>query len=121
MRLIALLLVLALAGCATMNNPISQNSLANIEATYGVALSAANAYRNLPLCKTGTTTSLTNVCARRSIVVKIQSAVTKAQAADLQLRAFVKNNPTLDASSLISALQSAVAFLQSIETSNGVK
>jgi hypothetical protein len=109
-----------LSACATYQNPINTSELAAVESAYGVALAVAVGYRQLPLCRTGAPTTLTNVCARRSIVVKLQSADRVAQAALIQARSFVKNNPTLDAMTVITVARNAVASFQLVESTNGV-
>lgn len=109
---LVLVTMLALAGCASFKNPITLTTQYDIEAGYLTAENIAVAYRNLPLCKTGTTPSLTNVCARRSVIVKIQQTAAKAQAAVLALRNFTKNNPTLSPLGAISAAQAALADFQ---------
>jgi ABC-type uncharacterized transport system substrate-binding protein len=118
--LIAALLAVGLAGCATIQNPVNTTRLATVESTYGVALSIAVAYRNLPLCKTGTTPSLQNICAKRSVIVRLQSADRDAQIALASARSFVKNNPTLSATSVIGIAQNAVAAFQAIEQNEGI-
>lgn len=109
---IVLVTALALAGCASFKNPVTLTTQYDIEAAYLTAENLAVAYRNLPLCKTGTTPSLTNVCAKRSLVVKIQQTAAKAQAAILALRAFTKNNPTLSPVTALEAAQNALANFQ---------
>lgn len=107
-----LVTALSLVGCASFKNPISMTTQYDIEAGYLTAENIAVAYRSLPLCKTGTTPSLTNVCAKRSIIVKIQQTAAKAQAAVLALRAFTKNNPTLSPLGAISVAQQALSDFQ---------
>jgi ABC-type sugar transport system substrate-binding protein len=119
-KIIVLSLGLILSACATYQNPINTSELATVESAYGVALAVAVGYSRLPLCKTGTTTSLTNTCARRSIVVKLQAADRTAEIALTQARNFVKNNPTLNAISVITAAKAAVGAFQSVEATNGV-
>lgn len=124
MKGMILALALVLGGCAgtlSVPNPVGTSQLGDIESAYGLALTAALTYRNLPLCKTGTTISVTNVCARRSVVVQLQSAAAKAQAAVKALRAFVAANPTLNPGTLVAAAQAALATLQSVESANGVQ
>jgi uncharacterized membrane protein len=116
----ALACAVTLGGCATIQNPVNTTQLAQVESAYGVALSIAVAYRNLPLCKTGNPTSLTNICAKRSVVVKLQSADRDAQIAMVSARQFVRNNPTLSAASVIGIAQNAVATLQAIEQNEGI-
>lgn len=125
MRQIALVLLLAVstAGCGlftSFQNPVSLNDLGGIESTYGIALSAAVAYRNLPLCKTGTIATATNVCAQRSIIVKMQQADKTTESAIQAANAFVAANPTLNATSVIAVAQSALAGFQAIEATYGI-
>ncbi len=118
---ILFLLSLQIASCASIQNPVNNNQLASVEAGYGIALAAAVAYRNLPLCRTGTTESFSNVCARRSAVVKIQAAGARTQAAIVAARRFVRNNPTLSAYTVIQAAQSALVDFQTTESLYGVR
>ncbi len=132
MKKLASLFVVALllSGCATpfgtfvtttaqvltnggITNPITTQQIYNLEAAYGIAVSAAVAYRERPRCTKTALESLSNICARRSIVLKLQSADQKAQFALAQLKTFVTNNPTLDASDLFGLANTAVsAFTQ---------
>src|SRR6185437_7439543 len=64
---------LALAGCQTaslpslnLNTAVTLNTIYGIENAYGVAVNAANAYKALPLCRTGTVPGAANICAKRS-------------------------------------------------------
>jgi hypothetical protein len=56
----------ALAGCQTvlpslnLDTSVTLNTIYGIENAYGVAVNAANAYRALPLCKTGAVPSASN-------------------------------------------------------------
>ena len=72
---------LALAGCQTtslpslnLNTAVALNTIYGIENAYGVAVNAANAYKALPLCKTGTVPGATTICAKRSMVERLQVA-----------------------------------------------
>lgn len=125
-RLLAIgLLSLSLAGCATssvkLNTTVSLNTLLGAESAYGIALSAERAYKRLPLCQTGTVATALNPCAQRSIVVKLQAADRQAISAINAANAFIKTYPTVDASNVISAAESAVGTLQTILSSSGVK
>jgi hypothetical protein len=127
-KLAALLIVgTMLSGCATTNpiatfittgvvNPITNTRLASIESGYGIALSGAVAYRNRPRCTKTALESVSNLCARRSIVVRLQSADRQAQIALGKARAFVSDNPTLDPSSLLSAAEIAVSTFGQIQS-----
>lgn len=111
------ILALLVAGCAaklpSVPNPLSPSSLYDIENAYGVALSQAVAYRGRPLCKVGHLESVTNICARRSIIVRLQKADIKSQIALGNAKAFVRDNPTLDATSVLAIAQAAVTtFIQ---------
>lgn len=126
MKKLLILGLLFLTACSTplfqpVANPLNANRLAEIEASYGIALSAAVAYRRLPLCKKSSPfNAIKNICAKRSIIVQLQNADAKAQITLTSARRFVAENPTLDAFNLISAAQNAVMTLQAIEAANGV-
>lgn len=125
MRKFLILTVVALvaAGCSLLTpkpNPIGKNELATIEASYGVALSAAVAYRNLRLCKKDEATTVSNVCAKRDVILALQSADRKVMASLQETRAFIKNYPTLDASAYLAAARSALIVFQTIQTQNGI-
>lgn len=122
-KLLALLLLPAVGGCALLGsfqNPVNLNQLATVESGYGIALSAAVAYRDLPLCKTGTVSTVTSICAQRSIILRLQAADRTVETAIQAANSFVAANPTLDATSVIAAAQSALAGFQAIETTYGI-
>jgi len=116
----ALALVTMLTSCGTLNlNTVSsRNTLYGVTNAYGVALSGAITYKALPLCKTGAPPSLTNICAKRSVIVRLQAADRTAITAINQAAAFIKNNPTLDTTNAIAVAQSAIAAYQAIVTAN---
>jgi len=116
MKRFIILSFLLLGGCATLPNPVSTNTLATIESAYGVALAGAVAYRNRPRCTTTALESVSNLCARRSVIVKLQVADRKAQVALGQATIFIRNNPTLDASALLQAAQASVNVLNAIQS-----
>ena len=118
--LAAVIFAIGVSAC-TLSLPTSNNQVAGVYSAYGIALSAAVAYRNRPLCKTGETTTLSNICAERHVVVAIQSADRQAQGALTAMANFVKNNPTLDASNVIIAAQQAVADFNKVESTYGVQ
>jgi hypothetical protein len=103
-----------LSACTTINNPLTPGRLATIESTYGAALSVAVGYRNACARK-----AIPPSC--RPIVVQLQNAGRVAQTRVLALRQFVQQNPTLDATNLISAAQSAVQAFQDVQTVYGVQ
>jgi len=114
-------LTIALGGCSTVQgllngevNPIGTQSLAAVEASYGTALSVANGYKQA--CANG---AITGSC--RTVVVTMQNADRYAYAQILVARNFVKNNPNIDATVVISTAQAAVAAFQQVQSQNGVK
>lgn len=118
-------LALSLAGCAgkmpslNLSNSVSLNTTFGLTNAYAIAQQQALAYRSLPLCKTGTAPSPTNICAKRSIIVRLQAADFRATAALVAVDRFLKTYPTLDASNVIATAQTAVASYQSITAALG--
>jgi hypothetical protein len=121
-----------LGGCATMpngtkiflptasiTNPVTPQSLYDIKATYIIAQTGADAYiqryRDGHRCTKTALESLSNLCSRRSVVLKLQNADRVAQIALGRADAFIRDNPTIDASSVISAAQLAVAAFFDIQ------
>ena len=116
-----ILLSISIAACSTIRNPISINQLTVVESSYGVALSIAVAYRNTRLCKKDEVPSINNICAQRSVILKLQAADRNAQLALNNARSFIKNNPTLDAFSVIQIAQNAVDGFKLIQQQYGVQ
>lgn len=129
--LIVLALSLSIAGCATLPNgtkvflptasianPATPESLYDIKATYGIAQVASityiDRYRSGNRCTKTRTESLTNLCSRRSVVLRLQRADAVAIDALAEATAFVTNNPTLDASDAIAAARKAVTIFYNI-------
>lgn len=116
----ALAFGLALAGCQTvlpslnLNTAVTLNTVYGIENAYGVAVNAANAYKALPLCRTGTTPSAANICARRSVIVNLQSAMRRARVAVNNLVNFQKTYPSVDITNVLSAAQTALIDVQQV-------
>jgi hypothetical protein len=132
---LVVLLALALTGCvngpngtkvflptASVVNPVTPTSLYDIKATYAIAQAGADAYiqryRDGFRCTKTKLESVTNLCSRRSIVLKMRDADLKAGIALGQADTFIMNNPMLDASSLISAAQLAVTAFYQIQQGN---
>lgn len=121
MKIVALALALFLGGCATfnpfgsINNPLTPNRLAQVEAAYGIALSAAVGYRR--------------ACAQRilaratcgPIVALLQRSDRRAQVAIKAARTFTRRNPTLDATSVVSNAALAVQAFRDLQQQNGVQ
>ncbi len=116
----ALALSLALANCTTVlpsvniSNAVASNTVYGVANAYGIAVNAANAYRALPLCATGTSPSATNICARRSVIVDLQSAMSRARLAVNNAAAFQKAYPTLDVTNVVAAAQAALSDVQAV-------
>jgi hypothetical protein len=124
--ILAAIIGLSLAGCSNMpkldlSNSVTLNTMLSVESAYGVALSGERAYKALPLCRTGVPVTVTNPCAKRSVIVNLQAADRKVISAIRQANTFIKTYPTVDASNLISAASAAVSSLQSILAQNGVQ
>src|SRR5436190_22597327 len=131
-QLTAVILMLLLGACATLpdgskvflptatvKNPVLPASLYDVKATYAIAQSGAVAYidryRQGHRCTTTALESPANLCSRRSVVIKLQNADRTAQIALGRVDAFIRDNPTIDASAVIYAAQSAVTAFYEIQ------
>ena len=106
-KLIPLALLLLLAGCASIPNPVTSDRLTAIKSGYGIALSAAVAYRDScaqrlipPSC--------------RLIVPKIVLANRKVEIALSRLESVRRLGPTVDAGEAIGQLSDAVNDLKTL-------
>jgi len=120
-----LFVVFAVSGCAQVGaldnaantqNPITMNRVFVLQSTYDAAvLVPAASYRALGICAKGIHATLAEPCAERSIVVKLQKADKRAQAAFAALKLFVTAHPgQLGASGLYDAAALAVSQAQAI-------
>ena len=122
--LLALTLSLSLGGCLppAIPNPVTPTSLYDVEATYAIAQAGVDTYvqryRDGFRCTKTKPESVTNICSRRSIVVKMQKADSTAQIALGRAEAFVRDNPMLDATSVLSLASQAVTALYQIQQGN---
>jgi len=112
---------LVLAGCETvslpslnLNSAVTLNTIYGIENAYGVAVNAANAYKALPLCRTGTVPGAANICAKRSVIERLQTAMRKARLAVNNLVALQKAYPSVDITNALAAAQSALIGVQQV-------
>ena len=135
--IIALTLSLSLAGCAglaekvlnlpagvlatSISNPVAPVNIYQAKTVYDATLELANGYRDYcyskPFAALMADPVSKPVCkSRRAIVRAMQAADDKAAAAMETANNFVRNNPTLDATSVIRAAIAAVAEFQNIAT-----
>ena len=112
---------LVLAGCETvslpslnLNTAVTLITIYGIENAYGVAVNAANAYKALPLCRTGTVPGAANICAKRSVIERLQTAMRKARLAVNNLVALQKAYPSVDLTNALAAAQSALIGVQQV-------
>lgn len=130
--LVALVALSILTGCSTarfteftntfvaVKNPISTDDFYLAKTAYAaLALPVAN-YRELPLCKKSKPFSLAYICAKRSVIVKLQDLDSKAYDALATAEAYINSNQTLNLASLISAAKIAVDTYKKYATDNGV-
>ena len=132
-KLIAVVLIaFSLGGCASnpftdrinlfaaIQNPISKDDFYYAKTAYAaLALPVAN-YRELPLCKKSKPFSLAYICAKRSVIVKLQDLDNKAYDALATAEAYINSNQTLNLASLISAAKIAVDTYKKYAADNGV-
>jgi Na+/H+-translocating membrane pyrophosphatase len=121
-----ILIAFSLGGCIPVGpsvpNPVTPTSLYDVKATYAIAQAGADTYvqryRDGFRCTKTRLESVTNLCSRRSIVIKMQNADRVAGIALGQAETFIFNNPMLDATSVISAAQRAVTAFYQIQQGN---
>ena len=105
---------------ASVQNPVSKDDFYLAKTAYAaLALPVAN-YRELPLCKKSKPFSLAYICAKRSVIVKLQELDTKAYDALATAEDYINSNQTLNLASLISAAKIAVNTYKKYATDNGV-
>lgn len=114
-----ILLAFGLAACSSLptlnlSNQVNLNTLEGVVSGYGIVINAENGLKAQPLCLTGTSPSITNICVKRSLIVRLQNADKVANTAVNQAVAFVKNNPTVSPTQYISAAQAALLASQTI-------
>lgn len=117
--LLAIPLALSLGACSSLptinlSNQVNLNTLEGVVSGYGLVVNAENALKSTPLCLTGTAPSVTNICVKRSTIVRLQAADKVANSAVNAAVAFVKANPSVAPTSYISAAQSALLAVQSV-------
>lgn len=105
---------------ATVNNPITREQQAALEASYQVAVSAALSYSNLRRCKSGEKASATNLCSDWATVQKFQRANRIAYAELVNLRKFMDTNQQVSAVAAFNAVQNALRDFKAVAAASGV-
>lgn len=129
--LIVPILALSLAGCAgfpdltksvlvgggsitaTVQNPVTREQQAAIEASYQLTASAALSYARLRRCKVGEAASVANLCSQWPVVQKLQAYNRVAYKAIVQLRGFMDRNQTISAIGAFNEAQAALSAFKS--------
>ena len=105
---------------ATVQNPVTREQQAAVEASYQVAASAALSYARLRRCEAGETASPTNLCSEWAVVQKLKRANRTAYSQLVKLRDFMDNNETISAISAFNSVQKALADFKAIANTAGV-
>lgn len=106
-KIIALFLVLGLAACATVKNPVTNARLYQAELAYDGGLKTFNKYKDLCAQRV-----IPSSC--RTYVNRGQVAIAKVRKARREVEIFVDTNPNLDASSVVLAFEVAVRNFVSV-------
>ena len=132
-------LALPLAGCAFLSSgeksilqggqsitaeigqPISNEVMFNLEATWRAALVAAVTYRRQGICAPGTVWTVQKPCAEERVILTIQKYLPAARSAMASLRSFRAQGDTTNAYKVFVAAKAAVAQLQNELFLAGVK
>lgn len=105
----------------SVQNPISNDDFYYVKAVYAsLALPVAN-YRELPLCKKSKPFSFTNICAKYSVIVKLQEYDNIAYNAISKADQYIASNQTLNLGSVVSAAKLAVDAYKNYALANGIK
>jgi hypothetical protein len=117
-----LALAIPLAGCDSLptiniQNQVNLNTTQGVVAGYGILANQLELLKQQPLCKTGTTPSIANICVPRSVIVRLQTGMTIAQKAMNSAVAFEVANPTVSPTQYISAASSALLAVQGVYNS----
>jgi hypothetical protein len=105
---------------ASIQNPVTREQQAAVEATYQVAVSTALSYARLRRCKDGETASPTNLCSKWLIVQKFKTINRSVFAQLKQLRGFMDANDQVNAIKVYNAIQNAIANFKSTAVASGV-
>lgn len=115
--LLALFLALNLSACAalkTVNNPLTPNNITVVEDAYGAAIAVAVTYRRTCVARLIEKSCFNTLERLKPYEAKAWNALKIAQR-------FVKDNPTLDATSIINLAMQAIKAFQDEQFINGVK
>lgn len=117
-KAVAVVLALSLGGCAGLhnyNNPITKDTLYEVENTMIIAFAALKAYKQS--CKAG---AIAQVC--KNNIIKVQVYSRRIPTLVKQLRGFVKNNDQVNARIVYDSIVTLVNQLQADATAaTGVK
>lgn len=107
---------------AAITNPVAPVNIYQAKLVYADTLELANGYREYCYSKPYASLMIDPVAgpvckSRRQVILKMQAADDKAYAAIKSADNFVKNNPTLDATSAIKAAIAAVTDFQNVAAS----
>ena len=101
--------VALLASCASISNPVNNNTEASAESAYIAAAGAETAYLALSFCASG----IAVPCKETAVIRKVKAYDQVAYTALLQVRAFQKANPG-DTVTISNLATSAIAAAQTV-------
>lgn len=103
-----------------IKNPVSYEALAGAEAAVATARTGAIAYLGLPVCRYGTAVTISNVCSKPDVRREIKLYNRKVNVALTNARKFVRQNPTVNAQSVISLVYQAIDDLNAVKARNAI-
>lgn len=124
-RIIPILLVLSLGGCAVLgqlfqaatvgvNNPITKESLKTTEDSITVVFAGLNAYK-----KSCIQLLIPQSC--RGTIAKIQVYTRKLPPLLTNLRSFVRNNDQVNAATVYNAIKQTILDFKAVATANNIQ
>lgn len=121
-RLLPVVALCLLAGCAIFQKQTPQSTVYAMRGAYdATVLAPAAHYASLSRCAAGVSATLAAPCSDGNVVAQLQKADAAAAIALDAAESQVRNFPTIDATSAIAAAQSAITAATQIIALYGVK
>ena len=113
-KLLAVAAVASVAGCASIANPINNNTEATAESTYITAAGLETAYLALSFCASGVHFAPLAPCKETTVIRQVKASDNVAYTALVQVRTFHKQNPG-NTVGIVPLINEAISAAQALE------